>query len=176
MHKLDLWLLNKLDAFTIKLQRKGYRLTEFYVYVVGTTLISTLLDISMMQAPPTWLFVFCGTIWGGWLWRSIQWANTNKDYPESHKLMEGLNARALFERENMFVFRSFYGSMMTAFAVLEIARFMTGTHGFVYIIVSLISTLVPVLMFYLQGCFYIGPGHFAKDRQEQLQGNEVLDR
>ena len=126
MHKLDLWLLNKLDAFTIKLQRKGYRLTEFYVYVAGTVLISVLLDISMTQRASQWLFVFCGTIWGGWLWRSIQWANTNKDYPESHKLMEGLNAKALFERENMVTFRYLYGSMMTTFAVLEIVRLVTG--------------------------------------------------
>lgn len=173
MHKLDQYLLDKLDALTTRLQRKGYRLTEIYVQVAALVLISTLLDLSMSHAR-SWLFVFCGIIWGGWLWVAIRWANTHRDYPESHKLMERLNARALFERENMVIFRIFYGSMMTGFSIAEVWLFFVGTNGLLKALVAIISTLTPALMFYMHGCFYIGPGHFAKDQKTQLRGNETL--
>jgi hypothetical protein len=174
MHALDLWLLNKLDALTTKLQRKGYRLTEFYVYVVGTVLISVLLSLSMAKAQ-SWLFVLCGVIWGGWLWAAIRWANANKDYPESHKLMEKLNARALRERERDVTFRIIYSSMLTFFAVADVVLFIGGQYGLVQTLISILSELAPILMFYLHGCFYIGPGHFAKERQERESRDMVRD-
>ncbi len=37
---------------------------------------------------------------------------------------------------------------------------------------SLISDVAVTLYFCLQGCFFIGPGEFAKRKQEKLSGQE----
>ena len=173
MHALDLWLLNKLDALTTKLQRRGYRLTELYVNVAGVVLV--------LNVGSAWLFngslslVFVGAVWGTWLWVSIHWANENKSYPESLKIMNNLNVKALSYREHERPLRCIWMGLGLLFTGLDVGL-MVANGNIATHLVSMTATFSIWFMLHLHGCFYVGPGHFAKDRQEQLRGDEVLDR
>lgn len=173
MHKLDLWLLDKLDTFTTKLQRKGWMLTELYVYVAGATLVFNLGTVWLGGNP--WMICWVGGIWGAWLFAAIRWANQNKDYPVSVKIMEALNARALAYREDEAKFRFVWWGMLIGFGSGNIILAIT-TGDYLGNTLSTLGLASPLLMLYLHGCFYIGPGHFARDEQKQLRGDEVLDR
>ena len=171
MRASDLWLLDKLDTFTTKLQRKGYRLTELYVQVAGATLVFNLSTVWLGKNP--FLICWVGGIWGAWLFAAIRWANLNKDYPTSLKIMECLNKEALAYREREFNFRVLWWMMLIGLGGGNIINAVFFNGGFLSSILSTLGLASPLLMLYLHGCFYIGPGHFARDAQKQLSGMEV---
>lgn len=171
MRALDLWLLNKLDSLTTKLQRKGYLLTYIYTQVAGLVFVTNTFQ-AWHAGRYIWL-VICGTVWGAWLWGSIRWAEQNKDYPYSAKIMERLNARAVTERESAQFIRFAFIGMSVFLLITDAIGVATGVRPIFEALISSLGWYTVMLMIYLAGCFYIGPGHFAKDKQESVSRDVV---
>lgn len=158
------YLTDKLDVLTAKLQRRGYRLTNIQVYVLGVVFTSMVLGPWMRGS---YVFmVLNGGLWGWNLWERLQWAEKHKDYPESIKQVERLNMGALYWRERFRWFTTMIIYACLFFSSLSIGLLL---HEFSLGTVSMIVEWVSMtLAFVIRGCFFIGPGEFAKQKQERI--------
>lgn len=172
---MDRWLLNKVDCATLKLQRKGYLLTTAHVNVAGVTFISTVLHASLLSSNVARAIsiMLCGAVWGSYLWGTTKWAHKNQDYPQSVRMVERLNAKALRSREmDKWIRVAFL--WLSALQILAFPAYLFEgdiIKGFT----SAIGTLSPTLGYYLNGCSFIGPGEFAKQQQEHSVQNAATN-
>lgn len=166
---MDTKILNWLDAITTKLQRKGYLLTAVYVWVAFLNLLIQLANQN--QTPYRAFFIpMVGVVWGIWLYGSVRWAQANKDYPQSVRMMEKLNARVLHDREMERWWRGFMRYMSCFFIGLDIGEIIFLQGKLVSNLLDISAWIIMTIMIHLHGCFYLGPGHFAKDTQKEPTG------
>ena len=167
--KLDIWLLDKLDSLTTKLQRKGYLLTSIHVHVSGVIFASAILSC-FLKGQFVWMVVV-GGVFGLILFGINIWAQNHKDYPSSVKMMEKLNAKVLYNRENRSLYRWIWLAFIVTLWPLDLVDVFSGniSKG----IMSSICLFSMVLSCFLDGCFFIGPGEFAKETQSQDVKDDV---
>ncbi len=169
--KLDLWMLDKLDSLTTKAQRRGYLLTSVHVHCAGVVFASGTMESWLSGS--RWGLVIIGTYWAAYLFFTARWANNNKDYPVSVKIMERLNSAALAAREAT-ASRIIWWVFVVAFCPLDILNIVNGEYG--RGILGLVFTASLFTMAYLNACFFIGPGEFAKQSQDQHVHNAVTQK
>ena len=170
--KLDLWMLDRLDTFTTKLQRKGILLTSVHVYVAGVTLASNVVNPVVIDH--RWLVPFAGLVWGVSLFFKLKWADENKDYPSSVRMMEKLNAKALRNREDDCVMRWMWLVLWMFLVPSWILNIIEGDY--IKAISSTVALNSAVLLGFIDGCFFIGPGEFAKQTKEKHVHNAITSR
>lgn len=167
---MDRWLLDKIDRATTKMQRKGYLLTSTHAYVAGITFVSNLAYANMQ--PTRWFLIpLAGAVWGCYLWGTTKWARENEDYPASARILERLDAEALESRESDGWLRRCFMYLLALTLPGDVLYCFEGDwfKG----ILGRLSTAAPMLGYYLNGCFFVGPGHFAKEQQELTSQDAV---
>lgn len=172
LRSIDLYLLNTLDTLTTKLQRRGWLLTEAYVYVAALVLVSQCTVLIYLQWRGSALMA--GIILGTWLAGSCRWASSYRSYPESAKMQQRLNADALAAREReMWVRAVFWWLCLGLGFPSTVAAIIVGDYqGAVFRLMADLSILT---MYYLHGCFYLGPGEFGKQKREIWSGDTATD-
>lgn len=167
--KLDLWLLDKLDRLTTKAQKRGYLLTSIHVHVAGVALASNVLN--PVLTGNKWLIPFAGLVWGVNLFFRQRWAGLNKDYPSSVRMVERLNAKALESRETDTPYRYMWIALIV---MLVPSMILDGIGGeYIKAITEFVAIISASLVTFIEGCFFIGPGEFAKQTQSQDVKNAV---
>ena len=167
------YLTDKLDGLTTKLQQRGYRLTDINVWVIGTCFVVTVMGSISRES-----YVFAvinGLIWGHGLWERMRWAEKNKDYPESLSIMDRLNMEAMFWRERFRWFTSLCCYVGLFFLSANATALIIEGGGLAFFMGILEWIAIPAA-FLIRGCFFIGPGEFAKQKQDRELHNAVLDK
>lgn len=177
--KADNWIIAQFDRAGIWAQRKGWRMTELHVHMAGLTVASTV-TFCVLNSRLGWVFAaFNLLVWGGHFAVCLRDANKYRDYPESAKMLQTLNARALGEREKSFVLRWLLVGLWIPFIPLDIAGYILGLEGRATLTLLVFSQLTytsPIALFYIYCCSFIGPGEFAKQKQESASGQEIFER
>lgn len=163
--KIDNWLINQLDKATTKLQKKGALLTSIHVNVMGLTLLIQI-SLNWIHYSPASI-ILSGGLWGSWLWVYVAWANANKDYPTSARIMERLNAKVIALREKEFLTRLTWLFLIPVCYLGSVIA-PTQKDTTLIIILNLLSPLTPTLSWYLNCCQFLGPGHFAKETKQAV--------
>jgi hypothetical protein len=162
LKKLDTWLIEILDKAATKAQRHGILLTSIHVTVMGALLITA--TIFNFLYNPALITIFGGAVWGSWLFVYIKWANENKDYPHSIRMMEKLNAKAIYLREQEYFTRLVWLSLLMMMILFSPIGYEF--YGIYSVILGILSIgILPALAWYLNGSTFLGPGHFAKAKQ-----------
>lgn len=164
---MDKYLQDKLDQSVSYLQKRGINLTTLHVALAGSTFISSLV-INHIQSH-TFGFVLCGVVWGINLFGYLRWANNNKSYYESLRMTEKLNAKVLWYRETGTAMRFIWVFLFMMGVFFTIIHLMEG--NLIVSILEFISSLSLALMFWLNSCFFCGPGEFAKEKKLSIAGN-----
>ena len=166
------YLTDKLDVLTTKLQRRGYRLTNMQVAVVGCTFVTT--TFGSMSRDSYFFAALNGLLWGANLWERIVWAHRNQIYFESIKHVERLNSESLHWRE----MTRWFSSLVFFIGVFFIG--MVTTSLFIepktWLVATIFEWISLIMAFMIRGCFFIGPGEFAKQERESELHNAVLDK
>jgi len=165
------WIIDRLDMGTTKLQRCGWLLTDIHVYNAGIAFVCSVSETALMGH--YWWLPFSGGVWGAMLWANIRWAERNKDYPNSSRMMNNLNSKALWHRQKDRWFYHVWLFFFCFFVPIEISRLISGNF---LAIIAIIGIFAMPLTCYLCACTFIGPGEFAKDTKEVVSHNMVLDR
>lgn len=166
------YLTDKVDALTTKLQRHGYRLTDMHVYACFAALSAS---VTACLARESLAFAaFNGALWGWNLWERLRWAEKNKDYCESLKAMDRLNMEALYWR----VSTRWFSSLVIYFGIFFISLMVGGliADPHLWHLFTIFEWIAIALSFVVRGCFFIGPGEFAKQERESELHNAVLDK
>jgi len=169
MRTLDAFILSLIDSAVIKLQRRGWLLTNIYVGFSAAVLLFGLSSALTPSLSPDMLGLVI-VFWGTWLFFSVRWAERNKDYPQSVKLTKQLNARAVYERENSSaVFLRLFWLFL-----LNIGLLVLLLEGLVpkQVFVTLLDVSATVMV-YLQACTFLGPGDFASKRNKEFARDTV---
>lgn len=171
---MDKWLLDRLDSLTLKLQKRGYLLTTLHVNVAGFTFISNVLSCAYgIEGGFRFFGIFMnGLVWGGWLFATQRWALANQDYPYSIKMVDRLNAEALRHRDDNWSFRLCFIWILT-FLMVPAAMVDFSLGKILDGVLTVVAGISPVVQFYLNGCFFVGPGQFASKQQERELENAV---
>ena len=166
------YLTDKLDVLTTKLQRRGYRLTNMQVWALFIIFVAAV-AANWLDSSPV-LMVINGVAWGLSLWERARWAEHNKDYPESVQLMKRLNAEALMWRERLRWLTTLCIYVGGFFVGMSVTLLLTEPKLSTACVI--IAWLTIPTCFMLRGCFFIGPGEFAKQERESELHNAVLDK
>jgi hypothetical protein len=70
--------------------------------------------LAVVDSAMGWFFIGW---WGLKFIGCVIWANQNKDYPSSHKIMQALNCRVVFSRDRYRFFRMSWLALILYFAV-----------------------------------------------------------
>lgn len=169
MHALDAFILRHADRVATALQRRGWLLTNTYVWLAAATLLFSISSVWVPTPEPAAVGLMV-IVWGIWLFVSVRWAERNRDYPQSVKLMQQLNAAALLERERTH--SRFIRLVWLSFFIISIAvlAFVGVSPKRVFITLTDISAAT---MLYLQACTFLGPGDFASKRNREFAQDSV---
>ncbi len=179
LRKLDAALIDRLDRLTTKLQRRGVLLTGIHLVAAETSLVLTIAQrLTSSSGVSPFGLIFDGIVWGGWAVAYRRWASQNKDYPESKRIMEQLNAKAVYYREYELYLRLIWVWLVGLITIISgIDLFVDLTiKNAVHQVLSILACLSPAIMWYLNPCIFLGPGHFAKDRKESFISDPITLR
>lgn len=166
MEKLDAFLVDRLDAVTAKLQRRGVLLTTA-ITGNAAVVLSTALAVALFPTPHYYIAGLCGFIWSVHLGFTIKWANENKDYPLSVRMTEKLNSEVLRERESPhgLIFRAGWIYLSLLIITSNIVSCIWGDQSLSVTILSVINMFAASGTCWLRACRFLGPGEFAKNRK-----------
>lgn len=167
LKRMDAYLIEKLDRVTTKLQKKGIKLTHIHVVAMVLTMFA---NIANNHGDPLGT-VFSGVVWGAWLYGYQKWANENSDYSEVQRKMLSLNARVMLDREFQIIVRVVW-FMIWPIDILKAYSEIRQTH-YLDAVVTMLSIVTPTLCWYLNCCTFLGPGEFAKQKQEHTNRSYV---
>jgi len=174
MHRIDRALCNSFDACAAWAQRHGYNLLAIRVYWSFAVLVSSLTQaiyFSRSTAAMWTIIALDAVVFGGLLGLRVREFNQNRDYPETVRIMQRLNAEALRQRETQAGFRVVF---MIFFAinivVFSFAQTLANT------LTDSISYSALLGMWYLDTCTYLGPGEHSRKRQESGSEEAIKER
>jgi len=177
LRRLDAAILNKLDRATTYAQRRGILLTNIHVGACGATLLLTM-SSHMIPTPDPFGVGLSVVVWGSWLFGYLIWAKDNKDYPTSSRMMERLNVAAVHLRESEYFMRCFWLFLLlltVAGCIFRLVHYKDMAE-IASAVLNNIGCACATTMWYLNGCMFLGPGHFAKNRKEKSILNAITLR
>jgi hypothetical protein len=164
---IDGYIIDQSDRFFMRMQKKGYLLTEMR-FVAGLLFwVSDILFLIRGMSPPWIILSVVIPVGSLAMWSDWKYAQRNKDYPTNPSRVLQLNALVLLYREQGNILRPVIVAIIVAFQFME--YFLAGALW------GLPMSLAFLVSQYVRTATYIGPGEFAKNKQEQLTGKLAHD-
>jgi hypothetical protein len=168
---MDKFFVNKLDALMNWAQKNhGINLATTKLCSWVMVFILSVMQ-GVIESKPIWAgfsFLFWSIIVG---MEYSQWKD-NRSYFENYRKTLHLNAVAVMMREQCLFVRNFGIFMTVAFAITLLQSMYANTWT-IGVVVGDIAWLNVLFATYLGTSFYIGPGEFAREKQEVMHKDLV---
>jgi len=168
---MDKWIVDQFDRAGIWAQKRGWLLTDIRMHVGGLTFAVTVSSTWVQKN--YWLMPLVLAVWGGHFIWALNRARWYRDYPSNIKMMQRLNAEAVRERETGMVFRLMFIGLWVTLMPVNVYDALYKTSVAIEILDNL-ATFVPMCLLYVFTMIHLGPGEFAKQKQETTSGQEIF--
>ena len=157
MGKIDNWIIEQFDKGTTLLQKRGW--LPLNTLIMGTQCLcwcSWIADQGVLSTVSFFSVPYAGFV----LYTAFHEWKENAGYWENQRKTQELNARVLFQREQLR-FRLIWVSLLITIGLSVIISMPF--KGIIFFPSAL-------CLLYLRCCRYMGPGDYAKQQQKKMSG------